>query len=429
MIGYLRGRVLRMTPEIVVLDVNGVGYLLTITASARDRMPARGDETELHVFTHVREDQLALYGFSSVDELEMFRMLIEVDGVGPKVGIAILSSANLDLLKQAILAEDVGPEPVREEMGIQVEAAKRRGEPVEHVLLAGPPGLGKTTLAYIIGNELGVAVRTTSGPAIDHAGALGSILMQMADRDVFFIDEIHRLNRVVEESLYPALEDFTFDTVLGKGVGASAVRLPLQRFTCVGATTRQGLLSAPLRDRFGAIYRLDFYSRPELARIVRRAARVLALEVEEEAVVEIARRSRGTPRIANRLLRRVRDYAQVRADGVATAEVAARALSMLSVDAEGLDPLDRRILETIIHKGLDLQGGSHLEIQLIDIPPGRSKQEVQPVAVSVFQKRLNALGTNEPLVQPEGQDRIVVELAGVSSARAIGILGQSAHLD
>ncbi len=257
----------------------------------------------------------------------------------------------LDLsLRPRSLEEYVGQEQIREQLGIQIEAAKRRGEPVEHVLLAGPPGLGKTTLAYIIAFELGVAVRTTSGPAIDHAGALGSILMQMADRDLFFIDEIHRLNRVVEESLYPALEDFKFDTVLGKGVGASAVRLPLQRFTCVGATTRQGLLSAPLRDRFGAIYRLDFYTRPELERIVRRSARILNLAIEPEAVAEIARRSRGTPRIANRLLRRVRDYADVRAEGIATGDVAARALSMLEVDAQGLDPLDRRILETIILK-------------------------------------------------------------------------------
>src|SRR3981081_1535451 len=186
---------------------------------------------------------------------------------------ALVEDDQLDTnLRPRNLDEYVGQEQVREQLGIQIEAAKRRGEPVEHVLLAGPPGLGKTTLAYIIGNELGVSVRTTSGPAIDHAGALGSILMQMADRDVFFIDEIHRLNRIVEESLYPALEDFTFDTVLGKGVGASAVRLPLQRFTCVGATTRQGLLSAPLRDRFGAIYRLDFYTPPELEPIVPRAA-------------------------------------------------------------------------------------------------------------------------------------------------------------
>lgn len=253
-------------------------------------------------------------------------------------------------LRPRTLGEYVGQEQVREQLGIQLEAARRRGEPVEHVLLAGPPGLGKTTLANIIANELGVAIRTTSGPAIDHAGALASILMNLADRDVFFIDEIHRLNRVVEESLYPAMEDYVFDHVLGKGAGASAIRLQLPRFTCVGATTRQGLLSAPLRDRFGAVYRLDFYDREELARIVRRSARILALEVEEAAVFEIARRSRGTPRIANRLLRRVRDFAQVRADGAATLKVAERALAMLDVDAEGLDPLDRRILETIIVK-------------------------------------------------------------------------------
>jgi Holliday junction DNA helicase RuvB len=253
-------------------------------------------------------------------------------------------------LRPRSLDEYVGQEAVREQLGIQLEAAKRRGEPVEHILLAGPPGLGKTTLANIIANELGVSVRTTSGPAIDHAGALASILMNLADRDVFFIDEIHRLNRVVEESLYPAMEDFVFDHVLGKGAGASAIRLQLPRFTAVGATTRQGLLSAPLRDRFGAVYRLDFYTREELARIVRRSARILGLEVEDEAVSEIARRSRGTPRIANRLLRRVRDYAQVRADGAASLAVTRQALAMLDVDADGLDPLDRRILETIIAK-------------------------------------------------------------------------------
>jgi Holliday junction DNA helicase RuvB len=253
-------------------------------------------------------------------------------------------------LRPRTLDEYVGQEAVREQLGIQLEAAKRRGEPVEHILLAGPPGLGKTTLANIIANELGVSIRTTSGPAIDHAGALASILMNLADRDVFFVDEIHRLNRVVEESLYPAMEDFVFDHVLGKGAGASAIRLQLPRFTAVGATTRQGLLSAPLRDRFGAVYRLDFYTREELARIVRRSARILGLDVEDEAVSEVARRSRGTPRIANRLLRRVRDYAQVRADGIASLAVTQRALAMLDVDADGLDPLDRRILETIIAK-------------------------------------------------------------------------------
>jgi Holliday junction DNA helicase RuvB len=253
-------------------------------------------------------------------------------------------------LRPKTLTEYIGQERTRENLGILLEAARRRGEPVEHVLLCGPPGLGKTTLANIIATELGVQIRTTSGPAIDHAGALASMLMNLSDRDVFFVDEIHRLNKVVEESLYPAMEDYVFDIVLGKGAGATSTRLPLPRFTAVGATTRQGLLSSPLRDRFGAVYRLDPYTKEELERIVNRSARILAIEIETPAAAEVARRSRGTPRIANRLLRRVRDYAQVRADGRATLDVTRQALAMLDVDEEGLEPLDRRVLETIIHK-------------------------------------------------------------------------------
>lgn len=257
-------------------------------------------------------------------------------------------------LRPRTLGDYVGQQQVRNNLAILLEAAKLRGEPVEHVLLCGPPGLGKTTLAHIIANELDVAIRTTSGPAVDHAGALGSLLTNLNDRDVLFIDEVHRLNTVVEEALYPALEDFTFDFVAGKGAGAVAMQIPLSRFTCVGATTRQGLLSAPMRERFGAVYRLDFYTVDELEHIVRRSARLLDFPIDSEAATELARRSRGTPRIANRLLRRVRDYAQVRAGGRGTLPVTRDALGMLDVDDLGLEPIDRRLLETIIQK---FQGG------------------------------------------------------------------------
>jgi Holliday junction DNA helicase RuvB len=257
-------------------------------------------------------------------------------------------------LRPRTLSDYVGQEQVRQNLTILLEAARRRNEPCEHVLLCGPPGLGKTTLANIIANELGVSIKTTSGPAIDHAGALASMLLNQQDRDVFFVDEVHRLNKLVEEALYPALEDFKFDYVAGKGAGATSIRLNLPRFTCVGATTRQGLLSGPMRDRFGAVYRLDFYTHQELDRIIRRSARILELMIDAEAAAELARRSRGTPRIANRLLRRVRDYAEVRADGRATLEVTLKALEMLEVDGLGLEPLDRRLLQTLI---VNFRGG------------------------------------------------------------------------
>jgi Holliday junction DNA helicase RuvB len=278
-------------------------------------------------------------------------------------------------LRPRTLEDYVGQEKVRANLGILIEAARLRGEPVEHVLLNGPPGLGKTTLANIIANELGVAIKTTSGPAIDHQGALASMLLNQQDRDVFFIDEIHRLNKLVEESLYPALEDYRFDYVAGKGAGATAMRLQLPRFTCVGATTRQGLLSGPMRDRFGAVYRLDFYTHEELERILRRSSRILELEIEEGAILELARRSRGTPRIANRLLRRVRDYAQVRAAGQATLDVALKSLAMLEVDELGLEPLDRRILLTII-EGF---GGGPVGLDTIATAVAEERETVEDV--------------------------------------------------
>jgi Holliday junction DNA helicase RuvB len=233
---------------------------------------------------------------------------------------------------------------------VLISAARQRREPVEHILIAGPPGLGKTTLANILANEMEVNIRTTSGPAIEHQGALASILMNLEDRDVFFIDEIHRLARPVEESLYPAMEDFKFDWVSGKGAGATPLRLQLPRFTVIGATTRQGMLSAPLRDRFGAVYALYFYEIDDLFQIVTRSARLLNVAIDEAGTSAIARRARGTPRIANRLLRRVRDYAQVRASGYINEEVALAAMAMLEVDDLGLDSVDRRILRTIVEK-------------------------------------------------------------------------------
>lgn len=253
-------------------------------------------------------------------------------------------------LRPRQLGEFIGQAAVKANMEILIKAAKGRNEPIEHILIAGPPGLGKTTLANIMANEMGVNIRTTSGPAIEHQGALASILTNLDDRDIFFVDEIHRLARPVEESLYPAMEDFKFDFVSGKGAGAQPLRLQLPRFTVIGATTRQGMLSAPLRDRFGAVYALYFYPPDELFAIVKRSAQLLRVEIDDAGARIISSRSRGTPRVANRLLRRVRDYAQVRAQGRIDERIANDALSMLDVDELGLDLIDRRILRTIVEK-------------------------------------------------------------------------------
>jgi len=279
--------------------------------------------------------------------------MIENDELNRVVG-ARIAGVQEEVIERALrprgLAEYIGQEKIREQLAIFIEATRKRNEALDHVLLFGPPGLGKTTLSHIIAHELGVNLRQTSGPVLERPGDLAALLTNLEPRDVLFIDEIHRLSPIVEEILYPALEDFQIDIMIGEGPAARSVKLDLPPFTLVGATTRAGMLTNPLRDRFGIVARLEFYSAEELTRIVKRSATLLNIVLDPEGALEIARRSRGTPRIVNRLLRRVRDYAEVKADGEVTRGVADAALSMLDVDAAGLDVMDRKLIQTVLQK-------------------------------------------------------------------------------
>ena len=278
-------------------------------------------------------------------------------------------------LRPKTLSEYIGQTKVKENMKVYIEAAKKRGEPLDHVLLYGPPGLGKTTLSNIISNEMNSNIKITSGPAIEKPGDLAALLTNLSEFDVLFIDEIHRLSKSVEEILYPALEDFTLDIVIGKGPSSRSIRLDLPKFTLIGATTKAGSLTTPLRDRFGIIHRLELYSVEDLAKIVKRSSKILEVEIEEEASKEIARRSRGTPRVANRLLKRVRDYAVVLGDGSITLKIAKHALNKLEIDELGLDEIDRKILETMIVQ----YGGKPVGIEALAATVGEELDTIEDV--------------------------------------------------
>ena len=306
---------------------------------------------------------------------------------------------NDDTLRPKFLTDYIGQKKAKEMMKVYIEAAKGREEPLDHVLLYGPPGLGKTTLAGIIANEMGVHIKITSGPAIEKPGDVAAILNNLKEGDVLFVDEIHRLNRQVEEVLYPAMEDFAIDVVIGKGATSKSIRLELPKFTLIGATTRAGMLSAPLRDRFGVVNRLEYYTLPELKTIIMRSAGVLGVKVDEDAALEMARRSRGTPRLANRLLKRVRDFAEVKYDGKVTKEVATEVLALLNIDSYGLDHIDREILTTMIEK---FNGG----------PVG-----LETIAVSIGEDTATIEDVYEPYLIQSGflartqRGRIVTDLA------------------
>ncbi len=278
-------------------------------------------------------------------------------------------------LRPRTLDAYIGQERLRENLEVSIAATRQRGEALDHVLLYGPPGLGKTTLAYVIANELGVPIRTTAGPVLEKPGDLAAILTNLKEHEVLFIDEIHRMSPVIEEILYPAMEDYELDIVIGQGPGARSVKVPVQRFTLIGATTRAGLLTAPLRARFGIVHRLDLYRDVDIQEIVGRSAGIFGVPIDDDATAEIARRSRGTPRVANRLLRRVRDFAEVRADGAITQSVALRALELLEVDSNGFDEADRRLLRAIIDKF----GGGPVGLNSIAAAISEEKEAIEDI--------------------------------------------------
>jgi holliday junction DNA helicase RuvB len=309
-------------------------------------------------------------------------------------------------LRPRRLDEYIGQDRVKENLTVFIEAARQRAEPLDHVLFHGHPGLGKTSLASVISNELGVKMRSTSGPVIERTGDLAAILTNLEPRDVLFIDEIHRLNHVVEEILYPAMEDFKLDIIIGQGPSARTIRLDLPPFTLIGATTRAGLLSPPLRDRFGVSLRLEFYRVDDLTIIVNRSARILGIPIDQNGAVEIAKRSRGTPRISNRLLRRVRDYAEVRADGKITREVADHALGMLEVDEKGFDRMDRKILSTIIEK----YDGGPVGIETLSAAVSEEKDTLE----DVYEPYLIQLGFLHKTPRGRLATRLAYEHLGIS---------------
>ncbi len=310
-------------------------------------------------------------------------------------------------LRPKSLADFVGQERVKEQLAVALEATKSRGEALDHVLLVGPPGLGKTSLAYIVREELGVGIRTVAGPALEKKGDMAAILTTLEPRDVFFVDEIHRVNRTIEEILYPALEDFRLDIIVGQGPAARTLTLDLPPFTLIGATTRTGLLTTPLRDRFGMTFRLDYYDAADLATIVRRSARILGVEITDDAADEIARRSRGTPRIANRILRRVRDVAEVRHAGAITTEIAAEALVLLDVDDLGLEHFDRELLHAIVVKF----GGGPVGLSTLAVTLGEEPETIE----DVYEPYLLQLG----FLQRTPRGRVVTDLGRAHVGAAI----------